>query len=463
MPPEQARGLPAEVDRRSDVFGLGAILCDLLTGQPPYPGSDPGSVQLQAKEARLDGALARLRGCGADGELIRLAEQCLAPNRADRPADAGEVAAALVAYQAAVQERLRQAEVEGAVTAGRLRAERRTRRVALGLMGLVAVVLLTGLAMTLHFFFKAQAAAETAGTLADQANRHAAEANRDRVEAQRVAALSTWNTGRQFCEQGEVGHGLLLMAQALERMPRGPEEANLRDDLRIELAGWHRLCHTLCQVWEHPDKVLAVAVLDDRTVVTGCTDGKVRLWDLNSPDPKGRCRCKRAGHEGGVCAVACAQGGTFITGGADGKVYLWKAADATAQKIRPLEGEHPGGVCAVALSPDGKWALTGGADDTARLWNLSTRTCQILKHSGAVLAVAFNRDSQTFVTGGEKGKKQGDLPPKGQVRLYEIRAGQAGDPVFLKEFPKRIRSAAFSPKGETLLGLAQVRVTNRSG
>ena len=39
MPPEQARGEADRVDRRSDVFALGAILCQILTGQPPYFGA----------------------------------------------------------------------------------------------------------------------------------------------------------------------------------------------------------------------------------------------------------------------------------------------------------------------------------------------------------------------------------------------------------------------------------------
>src|SRR5262249_7460819 len=38
MPPEQANGDIANLDRRADVFGLGAILCEILTGKPPYMG-----------------------------------------------------------------------------------------------------------------------------------------------------------------------------------------------------------------------------------------------------------------------------------------------------------------------------------------------------------------------------------------------------------------------------------------
>ena len=109
MPPEQARGEVGEVDRRSDVFGLGAILCHLLTGAPPYTGND---VRRQAVEADLASARDRLRASGADAEMIVLAEQCLAPRKADRPADAGEVAAAVAAYHQGLQER-REQELRG--------------------------------------------------------------------------------------------------------------------------------------------------------------------------------------------------------------------------------------------------------------------------------------------------------------------------------------------------------------
>jgi hypothetical protein len=92
MSREQANGRIDEVDRRADVFGLGAMLCAILTGQPPYVGSME-DVKRQARKADLAGAYARLEKCGADAELIKLAKRCLAPERADRPADGAAVEA----------------------------------------------------------------------------------------------------------------------------------------------------------------------------------------------------------------------------------------------------------------------------------------------------------------------------------------------------------------------------------
>jgi tetratricopeptide (TPR) repeat protein len=111
MPPEQANGRIKEMDRRSDVFGLGAILCEILTGQPPYVGPD---VMRQAQEADLAGANARLEACGADADLIALARDCLSPEPNDRPKDASVVEKRLTDYLASVEERLRQAELDRA-------------------------------------------------------------------------------------------------------------------------------------------------------------------------------------------------------------------------------------------------------------------------------------------------------------------------------------------------------------
>src|SRR5262249_39476110 len=114
MSPEQALGEGNRLDRRCDVFGLGAMLCEVLTTLPPYVAPDGDAAWRKAIRADLADALARLDRCGADSELVELAKRCLAAELNDRPADAGVVAEALAAHQAAVQERLRKAEQERA-------------------------------------------------------------------------------------------------------------------------------------------------------------------------------------------------------------------------------------------------------------------------------------------------------------------------------------------------------------
>jgi serine/threonine-protein kinase len=127
MAPEQARGELELIDARADVFGLGGILCHILTEQPPYTGED---VLRQAAASDLTGAFARLDDTDADTELVALCRECLTPEREGRPRDAGAVAARVTAYQAAVQEEFRRAELERAAAEARATEEGRTRRVA---------------------------------------------------------------------------------------------------------------------------------------------------------------------------------------------------------------------------------------------------------------------------------------------------------------------------------------------
>jgi tetratricopeptide (TPR) repeat protein len=152
MAPEQARGAVELVDARADVFGLGALLCEILTGEPPFTGKNAEAMR-KAQTAQLDDAFARLDGCGADGELAGLARRCLAAEPWDRPRDAGEVAAAVTAYQNSVVERLRQADLAHAAEVARTEEakataaqERKARRLTLGLAACVLALITVGAA-----------------------------------------------------------------------------------------------------------------------------------------------------------------------------------------------------------------------------------------------------------------------------------------------------------------------------
>ena len=98
MSPERIEG--RELDAKSDLFGLGVILYELLAGRLPFEGSS--LVSMLAAISR--GVPPDLRTLAPDAPepLVRLAMRLLAHDRADRPADAASVAAELAAIERAV-------------------------------------------------------------------------------------------------------------------------------------------------------------------------------------------------------------------------------------------------------------------------------------------------------------------------------------------------------------------------
>jgi serine/threonine-protein kinase len=150
MAPEQAEGAVERVDARADVFGLGAVLCEVLTGAPPYRGRG-GMDLLQAASADLADAFERLDACGADPELVALAKDCLAADRDARPADAAAVAGRATAYLAGVQERLKAAELAQAEARAQAAEGRKRRRLVLALAGAGLVLLFSAAAAALWY------------------------------------------------------------------------------------------------------------------------------------------------------------------------------------------------------------------------------------------------------------------------------------------------------------------------
>jgi eukaryotic-like serine/threonine-protein kinase len=151
MAPEQARGEVETLDARCDVFGLGGILCHILTGKPPFTGASNHEIRQRAVRGDLTEANTRLDNCGADAALIALAMRCLAAEKEQRPADGSAVAEAVAAYGREMQERLKAAEIEAATQATRAeeekklaQAERKRRRTALALAAAVVVLVVGG-------------------------------------------------------------------------------------------------------------------------------------------------------------------------------------------------------------------------------------------------------------------------------------------------------------------------------
>jgi serine/threonine-protein kinase len=226
MAPEQARGEIASLDERCDVFGLGAILCTILTGYPPYSVKDKNLLWRQAREGDLADAWARLEACGADAELVKLARTCLAPGKDDRPRQAGLVADAVTRHLASVEERLQQARVARAAAEVKAGEERKRRRLAVGLAAL-AVVLLAGIGVASLWYQH------------DQGRRQAeAVARRDFLDREVGAALDETERSR-----GDLHQRLEDEQQAAQ--------------LVSELDGWRELVESAQGAWTRADRIAA--------------------------------------------------------------------------------------------------------------------------------------------------------------------------------------------------------------
>ena len=216
MAPEQARGETDLINERADVFALGSILCEILTGSPAFTGRTSSEILRKAAEGDTADALARLDGCGAEAELIALAKDCLAVEPEDRPRDANVVSERITAYLAGVQERVQAAERERAVAVARAIEERRRRKVQLALAASVlAFTTLGGLSTTYYL----QQRAERARQRTEQA------AAIDRVVGQAVTLrdqakanpedLSRWQVALAAVEQAEAAGDASAAARLL--------------------------------------------------------------------------------------------------------------------------------------------------------------------------------------------------------------------------------------------------------
>lgn len=224
MPREQAIGDINRMDERADVFGLGAILCEILTGEPPYTGLSSAERHQKASRADLSEAFTRLAGCGADSPLIDITRRCLAVEPEGRPRTAKELADELTTHRESVEARLRQTEVEAAEARARADGERKRFRLAMALAAaVVGLVILGGGGW---FYLSRQKAQREHEELARQTKAiRNVEAALQKVNSLRQQAIAT-NDSKRWAE------ALTLAEQALGMASELPPESELAGQAR---------------------------------------------------------------------------------------------------------------------------------------------------------------------------------------------------------------------------------------
>ncbi|HEV3438405.1 MAG TPA: protein kinase [Gemmata sp.] len=434
MAPEQVFGDAKAIGPAVDIYGLGAILYESLTGRPPFLADSLWATlrQVQHEEPVSPSRLQTQ----TPHDLATICLKCLEKKPRQRYARAGDLAADLRRF---LNREPIHARPPGTVE--RLVKWARRKPTIATLLAILFVVSVLGFAGILWQWWRAEGEVTTALKAQEKAERQESMAQRAQEEAESQLHFNRLALALHEFEAFRVG-------QANEILARCPPER--RD---WEWRYLNRQCHrALFHLTGFTSQIQALAYSPDgQYVAAGCGDwngtkpGEVLIWDLCGPSGSENQPIRDRNHAGPVYALAFHPDGRRLAcAGSGPTIRIWEwAPRRTEESIVQVFRVSARNVSSLDFSPCGKWLSVGCGDGAVRL--LDTTTGQVrytlTGHTDDIFSLKFSPDGRYLASGSRDGT----------ARVWEIAClEQNAEPFRIFISKNDIRSVAFHPKGRFL-------------